>query len=58
FQERTDVCAVPAAGVVCEHVVALVLADAVLEMFGGDTLGDVQSAVDRYRARVAARDRR
>ena len=41
FQERTDACAVPAAGVVCESVVALVLADAVLEMFGGDTLGDV-----------------
>jgi chorismate synthase len=55
FQERTDVCAVPAAGVVCEAVVALVLADAVLEMFGGDTLDDVRSAVERYRARVAAR---
>ncbi|MGI8789590.1 MAG: chorismate synthase, partial [Actinomycetota bacterium] len=40
FQERTDVCAVPAAGVVCEAVVALVLADAALESFGGDTLDD------------------
>jgi chorismate synthase len=55
FQERTDVCAVPAAGVVCEHVVALVLADAVLEMFGGDTLDDVRAALDRYRARTGAR---
>ncbi|MDQ3916502.1 MAG: chorismate synthase, partial [Actinomycetota bacterium] len=55
FQERTDVCAVPAAGVVCEHVVALVLADAVLEMFGGDTLQDVRAAADRYRARTSAR---
>jgi chorismate synthase len=45
FQERTDVCAVPAAGVVCETVVALVLADAVLEMFGGDTVGDVETNV-------------
>ena len=53
FQERTDVCAVPAAGVVCEAVVALVLADAVLEMFGGDTLGDLTGAVERYRERIA-----
>ena len=44
FQERTDVCAVPAAGVVCEAVVALVLADAALESLGGDTLGDFVSA--------------
>lgn len=52
FQERTDVCAVPAAGVVCEAVVALVLADALLEMFGGDTVGDLVAAVERYRART------
>ncbi|HYP24992.1 MAG TPA: chorismate synthase [Actinomycetota bacterium] len=58
FQERTDVCAVPAAGVVCEHVVALVLADAFLEMFGGDTLEDLEAAVARYRERVAARSPR
>ncbi|HYN37246.1 MAG TPA: chorismate synthase [Actinomycetota bacterium] len=55
FQERTDVCAVPAAGVVCESVVALCLGDAMLEMFGGDTLGDFRTAVDRYRDRVASR---
>ena len=52
FQERTDVCAVPAAGVVCEAVVALVLADAVLEMFGGDTVEDLAGAVRRYRERI------
>ena len=55
FQERTDVCAVPAAGVVCEAVTALVLADAILEMFGGDTIGDLVDAVERYRARIERR---
>ena len=55
FQERTDVCAVPAAGVVCEAVVALVVADAVLEMFGGDTVQDVEAAFERYLGRVAKR---
>jgi chorismate synthase len=55
FQERTDVCAVPAAGVVCEGVVALVLADAVLEMFGGDTLDDLKDSVARYLERVEGR---
>ena len=55
FQERTDVCAVPAAGVVCEAVVALVLADAVLEMFGGDTLEDLEAAWHRYLERIGAR---
>jgi chorismate synthase len=46
---------VPAAGVVCEAVVALVLADAVLESFGGDTLADVVAARDRYMDRVQRR---
>ena len=55
FQERTDVCAVPAAGVVCEAVVALVLADAFLEQFGGDTVDDLEAAVLRYRERVSRR---
>jgi chorismate synthase len=55
FQERTDVCAVPAAGVVCEAVVALVLGDAFLESFGGDTLDDLGAAVERYRKRIAER---
>ncbi|MBA2313444.1 MAG: chorismate synthase [Actinobacteria bacterium] len=55
FQERTDVCAVPAAGVVCESVVALVLADAVLEMFGGDTLDDLEATHERYMTRISVR---
>ena len=55
FQERTDVCAVPAAGVVCEAVVALVLANAVLESFGGDTIDDLRASIDRYIARIAKR---
>ncbi len=54
-QERTDVCAVPAAGVVCEAVVALVLADALLETFGGDTVDDVLASLQRYRVRLAGR---
>ena len=52
FQERTDVCAVPAAGVVCESVAALVLADAFLETFGGDTVEDLQRAVAGYLRRI------
>ena len=55
FQERTDVCAVPAAGVVCEAVVALVLGDAFLEQFGGDSMEDITAALDRYKKRVAER---
>jgi len=55
FQERTDVCAVPAAGVVCEAVVALVVGDAVLEMLGGDTLDDVKGSLRRYVERVDRR---
>lgn len=55
FQERTDACAVPAAGVVCESVVSLVLADAFLEMFGGDTMADLKAALDRYTARISGR---
>jgi chorismate synthase len=43
--ERSDVCVVPAAGVVAEAMVALVLADAWLEKFGGDTLGAIRAAV-------------
>jgi chorismate synthase len=39
--QRSDVCAVPAAGIVAEAMVALVLADAVLEKFGGDSVAEV-----------------
>jgi chorismate synthase len=55
FQERTDVCAVPAAGVVCEHVVALVLADALLETFGGDTVLDLRRTHEAYLRRLEDR---
>lgn len=55
FQERTDTCAVPAAGVVCEAVTALVLAGALLETFGGDTMAELEEAVARRRRRTEAR---
>lgn len=51
--ERSDVCAVPAAAVVAEAEVAFVLARAYLDKFGRDSMDDVLSAVDAYRARVA-----
>ncbi len=47
--ERSDYCAVPAAGVVGEAMVALVLADALLEKFGGDTLEEIQESLARHR---------
>ena len=40
--QRSDVCAVPAAGVVAEAMVALVLAQAALEKFGGDSIGETR----------------
>ena len=46
--ERSDVCAVPAAGVVGEAMVALVLADAFLEKFGGDSLAEIRRNFDGY----------
>jgi chorismate synthase len=50
--ERSDVCAVPAAGVVCEAVVAYELARAMRFKFGGDHLDDMRAALDHYRARL------
>jgi chorismate synthase len=46
--QRSDVCAVPAAGVVAEAMVALVLADAVLEKFGGDSVQETRRNVQSY----------
>jgi chorismate synthase len=46
--QRSDVCAVPAAGVVAEAMVALVLADAVLEKFGGDSVTETRRNVESY----------
>jgi chorismate synthase len=48
IKQRTDVCAVPAGGVVGEAVVAFVLADAVLEKFGGDSLPETRRNLDNY----------
>ncbi|MSO51279.1 MAG: chorismate synthase [Acidobacteria bacterium] len=57
--ERSDVCAVPAAAVVAEAMVALVLADAVLERFGGDSMTDLLARVtgtgNKIRARLSIR---
>lgn len=52
--ERSDYCAVPAAGVVGEAMVALVLADALLEKFGADSLEELQESLERHRAYCAA----
>ena len=46
--ERSDICAVPAAGVVAEHVVAFEIARAFLEKFSGDTLREVRAAYDYF----------
>ena len=53
--ERSDVCAVPAASVVGEAVVSIVLASAVLEKFGGDTVSDLDAAWSHYQARLRNR---
>ncbi len=56
INQRSDVCAVPAAGVVAEAMVALVLAEAVLEKFGGDAVTETARNVATYLARLAERD--
>jgi chorismate synthase len=53
--QRSDVCAVPAAGVVAEAMVALVLADAVLEKFGGDHVTETRRNLDSYVAALLIR---
>lgn len=53
--QRSDVCAVPAAGVVAEAMVALVLAEACLEKFGGDSVAETRRNYESYLADVAAR---
>jgi len=50
--ERSDVTAVPACGVVCEAMLAIVLANAMREKFGGDSLSDMRAAYDAYTARL------
>ncbi len=53
--QRSDVCAVPAAGVVCEAMVALVLADSALEKFGGDSVDETRRNAAAYLADVHER---
>lgn len=53
IRERSDVCAVPAAGVVAESMVAIVLAQELQRKFGGDTVVDLVDAVEGYRKRLA-----
>jgi chorismate synthase len=46
--QRSDVCAVPAAGIVAEAMVALVIANAVLEKFGGDSVAETKRNLASY----------
>jgi chorismate synthase len=55
INQRSDVCAVPALGVVAEAMVALVVADAVLEKFGGDSVGETRRNVQSYLENLAIR---
>jgi len=55
IHQRSDVCAVPAAGVVVETMVALVLARAALEKFGGDSLAETSRNIEAYLRAVAER---
>ena len=51
--ERSDISVVPAAGVVGEAMVMLILADFVLDKFGGDSIGETRDNLERYLARLA-----
>jgi chorismate synthase len=53
--ERSDVCAVPAAAVVGEAMMCLVLADAVLEKFGSDSIAEIEAGYRRWTSAVAER---
>ncbi len=55
INQRSDVCAVPAAGIVAEAMVALVLADAVLEKFGGDSVPETARNAAAYLAGLTVR---
>jgi len=54
-RERSDVVALPAAGVVAEAMVAIVLADAMLEKFGGDSLSEMRRNFENYLDRLRRR---
>jgi chorismate synthase len=51
--ERSDICVVPATGVVAEAMVCLTLADAALDKFGGDSMAETLDNLGRYRDRTA-----
>jgi len=53
--QRSDVCAVPAAAIVAEAMVAMVIADFLLEKFGGDSVRETRRNVDAYLAELAER---
>jgi chorismate synthase len=55
IRERSDVVALPAAGVVGEAMMAIVLADAMLEKFGGDSIREMRRNYDGYMEQLAAR---
>ncbi len=52
FRERADSCAVPAAAVIGESMVAVVLAEAFLEKFGADNMTDIRAAYEHYKKRL------
>lgn len=55
INQRSDVCAVPAAGVVAEAMVALVLAQAVLDKFGGDSIAETRRSILAFQDRLVER---
>ena len=55
INQRSDVCAVPAAAVVAEAMVALVLADAITEKFGGDSVNEVRRNIEGYLQNLSVR---
>lgn len=53
FRERSDVCAVPAAGVVAEQMAAIVAVQELQRKFGGDTIEDLLGSIEAYKKRLA-----
>jgi chorismate synthase len=58
FKERADSCAVPAAAVIGESMVAIVLAEAFLEKFGADNMTDIRASYDSYIERINSTGKR
>lgn len=55
--ERSDVCAVSAASVVGEAMVAIIIAEAIIEKFGGDCMCDLKAAITQYKQRISGCDK-